>query len=101
MKILAKVFPNKKYIYYNNLEKIHIEARLENNQVSFYEVNKNKKEILLQESFIHSLLIDSSFEKQPRDIPWPISTNDEFLIILFRKKHPEIFQKLKQKVLNE
>lgn len=85
MKVLAKAHPNKKYIYHNNLDKLYLEARLENNKVSFVEVSTTVpiKEHLLKEETVLSLF---PVDVEETSRPFLIQENLDFYAILHRDK---------------
>ena len=101
MKILAKAIPNKDYINIRNLFDVVLEARLENNQVSFFETHTKNPDwiVQLKEETIFDLFDEN--ERTKRDIPFLVNENKNFAIVLYRKENKEKYLTLKQNTPNE
>jgi len=101
MKILAKAIPNKEYINIRNLSDVIIEARLENNKISYLETHtKNPNWVVeLKEETLLYLFEDE--EKSKNDVPFLIKENHDFAIVLYQEANKEAYAKLKQKILHE
>lgn len=76
--LLATAIPNKKYVYYNNLKRIVIEARKNGSQLRFYEVSADKEKCLPL-SIIRQLFLPGTLIKYQ---PFLKKENKEFCKLL-------------------
>jgi len=101
MRILAIARPNKKYMWYSNIESIHYEARLSNNKVYFYEIDTKQmtERCVSEENVWHMFRLDKPIKKQP----FLARENRDFYIILNRDKakYIERFNEIKLKSLKK
>lgn len=92
MKLLATATPNKRYRWYGSLADVHLEARLVNTRLHFYEVSPYRQR-QIGESLVKALFPE---QIRIRERPFLKDNNPEFFAILHRhrKKYRPTYLKL-------
>lgn len=98
MKILASAHPNKQYEHYANLRNTVIQAKLINNKIIFYELDRQRPNWKKRqpEQFVKSLFLNGIAIKSQ---PFTKQGNRDFYVILYRDKirYRECFKQLLNK----
>lgn len=100
MKVLAKAYPNPRYMHYNNVKRVVLEARLTGNRVHFYEVDtENGKSKFRDEQFIKELINGKGESINRRPFLHNSKVNADFYAVLMRnrKRYRDTFLQLKPK----
>ncbi len=79
--IIARAYPNRKYIFYDSISHIRLEARIKGNGVYFYSI-ENGEDVHLYESTVKSLLpTDVKIKRRP----FNYKDNYKMWVVLNRK----------------
>jgi hypothetical protein len=82
MRVLAVAKPNKRYRWFGNLASVTLEARLSNNRVQYYEVDKIVERRIEIAEVEAKFLVDHPIKKQP----FLVSENRDFYAVLNRHR---------------
>lgn len=98
MRLLAKAKPNTRYVWYRNFVTVHLEARLMNNKIFYYEIWDGKERRISEESVRNMFRTGSSIKDQP----FLVRENRDFYAVLNRnlKDYFPHYKELKNKGIN-
>jgi hypothetical protein len=100
MKIIAKAYPNKNYIWIESIKDLTLEVRLEGNHIEFWETH------LKDTAWLCPLRVELVKEMFPRNVrirerPFISTENLAFYAILYRskQKYKEIYREILKQAL--
>lgn len=100
MRVLATAKPSLQYEHCYNFSKVTLEARLVNNRIHYYEINKRTAAVhLLAEDLVKALFpLDCPIKERP----FLIKENRDFWVVLNRNrtKYQEQYKRIKNKQLS-